>query len=674
MSLVTPQDLSSSRSVLDFLLQYATTTGNVEMREEIEQLIHDYENIILEPDQSDLTILPYNRRDAYSILEYLKLQAEQLSEGKWTDFSDSDIGTVFLKMMSYLADMNNFQIDKVASELYLSTCTERANAIALCSLIGYEPRHYQSAHCRIHLKATADREIPNGTEVPIFSSFTDGSNSIRYQNLEPAYFYNNECFFEVYEGSLVTKNYTINDISTLGRIILPDYAVGTNTIQVTINGIKYRQVDDVRFISGELGFSVHISEDRYLYIQLPSWWPDVITRNSSIQIQYLISSGEAGRIGKNVLSKIEVLSSEVSGYMTVEGNRASIGGYNPETVDEMRISVPRQARTMNTIVTINDFEEVGEMVLGISGVSALDYNDPSSGLIQPDDYYKVYLYVLPDADQYNPVDEELTKYRNTIIKEREDITIEDLSKVAEGLDEFAKASISSPTITLEGAAGVYTSDNDVLVGVDTGIESTSYLGKYLGQGSSAVGNTDVLSYRLQKSGSNWILRISSNWADLIQDGEKLAVYYKQEQVLTERGQALREWIDERRLASLKVTYHPLEIVQPEINVEIYMDKNHLRFNTIADEVKDFIVEKYSRKNIKIGEPIFASVIGSDILNEYDFIRYCEVGLPTQLDDKIEVLPKGFIDVVPYVLETQGGELTRVDKINVQVFDYQNRVI
>ena len=674
MSLVTPQDLSSSRSVLDFLLQYATTTGNVEMREEIEQLIHDYENIILEPDQSDLTILPYNRRDAYSILEYLKLQAEQLSEGKWTDFSDSDIGTVFLKMMSYLADMNNFQIDKVASELYLSTCTERASAIALCSLIGYEPRHYQSAHCRIHLKATVDREIPNGTEVPIFSSFTDGSNSIRYQNLEPAYFYNNECFFEVYEGSLVTKNYTINDISTLGRIILPDYAVGTNTIQVTINGIKYRQVDDVRFISGELGFSVHISEDRYLYIQLPSWWPDVITRNSSIQIQYLISSGEAGRIGKDVLSKIEVLSSEVSGYMTVEGNRASIGGYNPETVDEMRTSVPRQARTMNTIVTINDFEEVGEMVLGISGVSALDYNDPSSGLIQPDDYYKVYLYVLPDADQYNPVDEELTKYRNTIIKEREDITIEDLSKVAEGLDEFAKASISSPTITLEGAAGVYTSDNDVLVGVDTGIESTSYLGKYLGQGSSAVGNTDVLSYRLQKSGSNWILRISSNWADLIQDGEKLAVYYKQEQVLTERGQALREWIDERRLASLKVTYHPLEIVQPEINVEIYMDKNHLRFNTIADEVKDFIVEKYSRKNIKIGEPIFASVIGSDILNEYDFIRYCEVGLPTQLDDKIEVLPKGFIDVVPYVLETQGGELTRVDKINVQVFDYQNRVI
>ena len=674
MSLITPQDLSSSKSVLDFLLQYAEATSNIGMKEEVERLIADYERVIEEPDPSNLTILPYNRRDAYSILEYLKLQAEQLSEGKWTDFSDSDIGTVFLKMMSYLADMNNFQIDKVASELYLSTCTERASAIALCSLIGYEPRHYQSAHCKITLKATADREIPNGTEVPIFSSFTDGSNTIRYQNLEPAYFYNNETSFEVYEGSLVTKNYTISDITTLGRIILPDYAIGTNTIQVIINGIKYRQVDDVRFISGELGFSVHISEDRYLYIQLPSWWPDVITRNSTIQIQYLISSGEAGRVGKNILNKIEVLSSDVSGYMTVAGNKASIGGYNPETVDEMRISIPRQARTMSTIVTINDFEEVGEMVLGISGVKALDYNDPSSGLIQPDDYYKVHLYVLPDADQYNPLDTELTKYRNTIIKEREDITIEDLSKVAEGLDEYSKASISSTIITLTGAANIYPSDDDILVGVNTGLESTSYLAKYLGIGNTSVGNTSVLSYKLYKSGNDWIVRISDNWSSLINNSEKLAIYYKQEQVLTERGQALREWVDERRLTSLKVTYHPLEIVQPIINIEIYMDKNHLRFNTIADEVLDFVVEKYSRKNIKIGEPIFASVIGSDILQEYDFIRYCEVGLPTKNDDLIEVLPKGFIDVVPYILQEQNGEQVRIDKINVQVFDYQNRVI
>ena len=55
-----------------------------------------------------------------------------------------------------------------------------------------------------------------------------------------------------------------------------------------------------------------------------------------------------------------------------------------------------------------------------------------------------------------------------------------------------------------------------------------------------------------------------------------------------------------------------------------------------------------------------------------FISY-EVGLPTKNDDLIEVLPRGFIDVVPYVLQEQNGEQVRVDKINVQVFDYQNTI-
>ena len=78
-------------------------------------------------------------------------------------------------------------------------------------------------------------------------------------------------------------------------------------------------------------------------------------------------------------------------------------------------------------------------------------------------------------------------------------------------------------------------------------------------------------------------------------------------------------------------------------------------------------EADSRKNLKIGEPIFASVIGSDILTNFDYIRYCEVRDP---EEKIEVLPRGFIDIVPNVLEN--GEL--VDKIIVNMHDYKNRTI
>lgn len=663
MALITPQDLNNSISVLEFLLAYAKENNDILMQEEVEKLINDYNQVMLEPDISDMTLLPYNRKDSYSILEYLKLQAEQLSDGRWTDFSDSDIGTVFLKLMSYLADMNNFQIDKAVSELYLNTCTERASALALCSLIGYEPRHYQSAYSDIVISTAEGITIPDGEEIPAFSVFTDSSTNMKYCNLTKQYMFGNEAHFRVYQGIPTIKTYTINDINTLGRIILQDYTIGTNTISLKINGIEYDQVEDVRFISGQLGFSVHISEDKYLYIQLPSYWPDVISKGSTIEISYLITDGADGRIGKNVLTRIEQLSNQYSNKMIIKSNTASQGGYNPETVDEMRINVPKRARTMNTIVTINDFEEVGTEVLGISDISALDYNDPSSGLIQPDDYYKVNLYVLPDADTYDATDTDLIKYRNTIIKDRSDWTIEDMSKVAEGLDTYSKNSISGTTITLQGAASLYTID-DIVPAVDTGNEANNFIIERVNDASSI---TERLVYSISQSNNDYIIKFNNNWKTFVKDGYKINIYYKREQVLTERGQLLREYIDERRLTSLKITYYNLDIVQPTIIIDVYMDKDDIRFKTSSAAIKDFIINKYSRKNLKIGEPIFASVIGSDILTNFDYIRYCEVRDP---EEKIEVLPRGFIDIVPNVLEN--GEL--VDKIIVNMHDYKNRTI
>lgn len=663
MALITPQDLNNSISVLEFLLAYAKENNDILMQEEVEKLINDYNQVMLEPDISDMTLLPYNRKDSYSILEYLKLQAEQLSDGRWTDFSDSDIGTVFLKLMSYLADMNNFQIDKAVSELYLNTCTERASALALCSLIGYEPRHYQSAYSDIVISTAEGITIPDGEEIPAFSVFTDSSTNMKYCNLTKQYMFGNEAHFRVYQGIPFIKTYTINDINTLGRIILQDYTIGTNTISLKINGIEYDQVEDVRFISGQLGFSVHISEDKYLYIQLPSYWPDVISKGSTIEISYLITDGADGRIGKNVLTRIEQLSNQYSNKMIIKSNTASQGGYNPETVDEMRINVPKRARTMNTIVTINDFEEVGTEVLGISDISALDYNDPSSGLIQPDDYYKVNLYVLPDADTYDATDTDLIKYRNTIIKDRSDWTIEDMSKVAEGLDTYSKNSISGTTITLQGAASLYTID-DIVPAVDTGNEANNFIIERVNDASSI---TERLVYSISQSNNDYIIKFNNNWKTFVKDGYKINIYYKREQVLTERGQLLREYIDERRLTSLKITYYNLDIVQPTIIIDVYMDKDDIRFKTSSAAIKDFIINKYSRKNLKIGEPIFASVIGSDILTNFDYIRYCEVRDP---EEKIEVLPRGFIDIVPNVLEN--GEL--VDKIIVNMHDYKNRTI
>jgi hypothetical protein len=524
-----------------------------------------------------------------------------------------------------------------------------------------------SAYSTLKITNVSGRDITDGTIIPMYSVFTDSNMEVQYTTLQDYTIYDNSATLKVYQGTPTTLSYSISNIDTLGRIVLPSYYIGVNTIQLNINGVDWSRVDDVRFVTGDLSFSVHISEDKYLYIQLPSYWSDLITQGSVIKINYLISSGESGRIGKNVLSRISILNSDEKSNMNILSNTASEGGYDPETVDEMRVSLPKYARTMNTIVTINDFEEVGTNVLGISDISALDYNDPASGLIQPQDYYKVYLYVLPQADSYDPSDSYLLKYRNTIIKDRADWTIEDMSKVAKEVETMSRSSILGSTITLQGLTNTYSDISDIIPSIDTGNEALSYLIPVV---DNIEDVTDEIACNIDIDKDNDIITITlnTNWRDFINDTDKIAIYFKQDQVLTDKGQQLREYIDERRLASLNVTYHELDIVQPTIIVDIYMDKNDVNFNSTSTAVKNFIVNKYSRDNIKIGEPIFASVIGADILTNFNYIRYCEVRDP---EEAIEVTPRGFIDIIPNYLNEEGN---LVDKIIVNVHDYQNRVI
>ena len=667
---LTPQDLTSSLSVLNYLLKYAEVNNNVEMREEVEELLAQYNEVVKEPDPSDKTILPYNRRDAYSILEYLKLQAEQLSEGRWTDFSDGDLGTVLLRMLAYLADMNNYQIDKVVSELYLNTVTERASAIALASLIGYEPRHFESPYAIVSMtNRDEDYTVPDGTIVPAYSSFTNSGNEIRYCSLEDAVFYNNKCDIKIYQGEHINHACSLNNITELGRIYLNEYNVGVNTMKLTIDGTDWEKVDDVRYAKGKLCFSVHITVDKVLYIQLPAYWPDYITRGTNIQLHYLLTNGSEGRIGKNIITRAANLDSRWSSNMIVESCTSSLGGYDPETVDEMKDSIPKHARTMNTVVTINDFEEVGSFVSGISDVSALDYNDPASGLRQPEDYYKVYMYVLPDTEDYDAEDTEALKYRNTIIKDISDWEFSDMDSVAKDVEMYSQSSIPANTLTLQGVADLYEID-DVVPAIDTGITETSYLMQRV---TTFTPDTEKVEYKIVKSGNNYVLTFNNGWKNLLEITDKVNVYYKQEQVLTDVGQKLRDYIDERRLTSLNVTYHEIAITQPFLNIDIYMDKYDINYETIDLRVKQFILDKYSRPNMKIGDPIFSSVICSDILTEFPFIRYCTTEISEDgntWSDKLEVNPRGFIDIIPNYLNND----VLVDKIVVTKHNYKNKEI
>ena len=674
--IITANDLGSVLSVLDLIVAYAKNRENEELIELATTLQKQW-HAVFEITDTDKLKLPYNRKDYSTILEYLKLQAEQLSNGKWNDFTDSDIGVVLLKLMSYLADMENYNVDKSIAELYLSTCKERSSALLLCKLIGYEPRHYMSAVTDVWLDSIEEyrpdgtfekKQIEDGTIFPAGSTFTSGSNYI-YTTLEDATFADNLCRVTAYEGTLTQYTFTLEDIDKYGRIKLPEYNIAFNTAKLFINSEEYKRVENVAITTGELAFSIHCSEDRYIYIQLPAFWSDVVTAASTMKVTYLLSNGYDGRIGKDKLIEFTSTCDERS-KIAIKTNSQSIEGYNPETIEEIKHNAPIFARTMNTIVTIKDFEEIGSLVDGIADIRALDYNDPSSGLVQPtpgpggyvNDAYKVNIYALPETVPYDEDVPVNNRYRNTMIKYRDDWEWDDMQYVAEDAIYFAQTSIAGNTITLEGYGDIYTDVDDVVLGVKTGKTVTSFLPTYVEpEGDIDWPDRDIFTYKINITGSDIIITMCTDWRDYMPtDTSTLVIFFKQTQVLTKAGQQLRDTIDEKRLHSLWITYYDVDIIQPTINVEVYMDSRNVEFESVATNVKDFIVNTYARDaKLKIGDPIFASVIGADILDEFDYIRYVEVGLPTFTDDKVEALPKEFIDIIP-------------PNVTVQAFDYQNK--
>lgn len=640
----------------------------------------------------------YTRRDVTSIYEYLKEQAAELSNGRWTDFSSGDIGSILLGLMAYLADQNNFQLDKTASELFLDTALERSTIMAMLKLVGYEPRHYESA--RVSIELTSSTGNSSSTIIPAYTIFTNNTNTITYQNLYPIIISNGKGVSdEVYEGTRVQATYQYSDITADGKIYLPDYKIGINTVQLYIPSVSaslIERVENVKFTDGDFVFSVHVNEDGLVYIQLPSFWTDLLNNTATLRVSYLLSSGEAGRIGAGILTRFGN-SGSLSSQFTVTNPAQSTGGFFPETVEEIKTSAPIHVRTMETIVTKKDLNELAmataETAL-IAQVKAGDYNDNWTGLIQPDDAYKCKVLAVP-----------FNRNETSIYAQDSNFYFK-YTGIIEGNDRFNPnwyntANTNGITIavidghlTLNGTAS---SDTEIpfTIPEDTFDNSNKYIYVMSDAGINKVSFTSVVDITPTTSFTKTTANLHSctggtvfvtsgtvldnvklyidirdnnvNIADYVYEpftnGETVEATYwydRDNNILYDEAyelafvtldtltiqysdstKSLIKYVDERRLASLMFTYEDPQRYVPNIKLNIYTDPNDLRTQTIASQVKQFMQEHYYRDKLGIGESLPGSIIGRDLLNRFEVINYIEVvepdiNIPCNEDEYIDM--------------------------------------
>ena len=273
-------------------------------------------------------------------------------------------------VISYWGDLMSNQLDLTASELFLSTAEERTSLMEIVKLVGYEPSHFQSSIAYEHITYQREENEPYTPYVlPAFTQFYNTSGSLSYYNLYPVTLSDETTVVTLYEGEKATKRFTYSDVDEYGRISLGDYYVATNTVLLTmanssING-DIPRVPDVRFTTGDMCFSVHVDLDGIPYIQLPNHWKNLVIDGSVFEVAYLTTNGANGRTGANTITQVN--SNKLKKY-TFTNPEASVGGYNPETINEMKAKASVFARTMYSIVTLKDFEDMSIFVNDIMQV------------------------------------------------------------------------------------------------------------------------------------------------------------------------------------------------------------------------------------------------------------------------------------------------------------------
>lgn len=131
--------------------------------------------------------IDYTNKD-YASLRRAMLDLARLRLPEWTDHTPSDLGVVLTDMVAYVADVILYYQDRIASELFPGTATERASVLQLLRLIGAEPATPQPARADLRLvfdvpAGPAVIVIPGGAQ---FASTQPAADPAPFEYLGPA--------------------------------------------------------------------------------------------------------------------------------------------------------------------------------------------------------------------------------------------------------------------------------------------------------------------------------------------------------------------------------------------------------------------------------------------------------------------------------------------------------
>jgi hypothetical protein len=301
------------------------------------------------------------------------LQKEFANE--FNDFTESSLLIALAELYAFMADQLSFKIDQNHSEVYAKTATEMNNIMRIDDMVGLKPMPPMPAKANFVITINHPLTVDLPIETPLKLSFP-AQNGMGERYMELYACTNQEPVFGepiIIPAGAVSANNIIgveghtffrslnSNGSPWQRFTLAGMGVIHNSVRITVGGVQWREVPAFT-LGGSQEFVVEYDSNYSATILFGNGKLGQIPDTGlPISVSYRLGGGTGGNIAAGAIDKTVPI--HVAGHhitSRVQNISRGEGGYDGDTIDDIKLKLPLYIRTQSRVVTGSDYKEFCE--------------------------------------------------------------------------------------------------------------------------------------------------------------------------------------------------------------------------------------------------------------------------------------------------------------------------